>query len=114
MTAREPSRSTGRPKLLQPSPIAETRRPDLPTFLSCMEFLLAAAGKQRVEAGYDFRRRRPHPLGELCDGVGTDPGHLDLLLVGLRLERRILEDRGVSIAQRLEARRRDTRRQHIG
>src|SRR3954467_834128 len=93
ITAREPSRSTGRPKLLQPSPIAETRRPDLPTFRSCMGLLLPAAGKQRVEPRYDFGRGRHHPLGQLSDGVSADPGDIELLLAGFGDERRILEHR---------------------
>src|SRR3954471_6719921 len=93
ITAREPSRSTGRPKLLQPSPTAETRRPDLPTFRSCMGLLLPAAGKQRVQPRDDFGRGCHHAFGQLSDRVSADPGYIELLLVGFGDECRILEYR---------------------
>ena len=45
--------------------------------------------------------------------VRADPGHLDLLLVGLRLKCRVLEHGRERVAQRLDARRRHAWRQHV-
>src|SRR5215208_2101648 len=64
VTRREASRSIRPPKLLQPSPITETRRPDGPRLRSCMEspFVEGAA------AGSTSARTQPDQESQASGG----------------------------------------------
>src|ERR1700684_568916 len=82
ITLREASRSMRWPKLLQPRPTAETRRPEPPRLRICMEYPVMRNGRDRVTwcpaapaaARHAAARRRNSGQPNLPDDVRLNVG----------------------------------------